>query len=91
MPAQPSDRVVYIDQYGDVQCASSKSVAAIPSEFADALTALSADLELALDCLRIFKGIPIPVAKPSSEISSRRTPPSIWRSAARAPSERMVH
>jgi hypothetical protein len=63
MPTETRDRVVYIDQYGDVQCASSKLIAAIPSEFAEALTALTADLELALDCLRIFHGVPIPVAK----------------------------
>jgi len=63
MPTEPRDRVVYIDKFGGMKCISAKAVAAVPSEFTDVLTALSVDLELALDCLRIFQGVPIPVAK----------------------------
>jgi hypothetical protein len=58
-----ANRLAYIDLHGNPQCASCKSLADVPSEFIGALKALHSDLELALDCLHIFKGIPLPVAK----------------------------
>jgi hypothetical protein len=56
-------RIAYIDQFGDVKCLSPKAVNAIPSEFGDCLKALSADLQLAIDCIDMFGGVPVPVAK----------------------------
>jgi hypothetical protein len=46
-----------------LQCVSAKAVSTVPSEFRGVLRDLCADLELALECLEIFGGIPIPVAQ----------------------------
>jgi hypothetical protein len=46
-----------------MQCYSTKAVGQLPSEFESALKAICADMELALDCLKIYGGIPLPVAK----------------------------
>jgi hypothetical protein len=58
-----TDRIAYIDSRGNPQCVSCKSLADVPSEFNCVLNVLCTDLELALDCLRTFGGIPLPVAK----------------------------
>jgi hypothetical protein len=58
-----ANRLAYIDSHGKPQCVSCKSLADVPSEFIGSLKALHSDLELALECLSIFKGIPLPVAK----------------------------
>lgn len=63
MSDQPQNRMVYIDQYGDVQCISAKAVSTIPSEFGDCLKTLCSDLQLALDCIELFGGVPECVAK----------------------------
>ena len=63
MPAKPQDRMVYIDAAGDPQCVSVKFIAAVPSAFEDLFTALSADMQLALDCMKLFGGVPVPVAQ----------------------------
>ena len=59
---KPSNRLVYIDQHGDPQCVSAKAVLDA-HELHDALSALAADMELALDCIRTFGGVPLPVAR----------------------------
>lgn len=58
-----TDRVVYIDQLGDVQCVDGRAIAAVPTAFDGTLSALCNDLQLALDCIRVFGGMPVPVAK----------------------------
>ena len=63
MSDQPQNRMVYIDQHGKPQCVSAKAVPAIPSEFGDCLKTLCADMQLALDCIDEFGGVPVPVAK----------------------------
>ena len=63
MSDQPVSRVAYIDQFGDVKCVSAKGAKPIPSEFGDCLQTLCDDLQLALDCLKLFGGVPVPVAK----------------------------
>ncbi len=60
---QPQNRLAYINQYGEVRCVSAKVVAEVPSEFDDCLRALCADMQLALDCIAEFGGVPLPVAK----------------------------
>lgn len=55
------DRLVYADQSGTVRCASAAALARLPEEFEPALTALAADLQLALDCIAVFGGVPTPV------------------------------
>jgi hypothetical protein len=54
---------LYFDRSDHLRCLSSKALAAIPEDFKDCLQTLSDDIQLALDCLRIFGGVPIPVAK----------------------------
>jgi hypothetical protein len=63
MTAQDEDRVVYIDHAGKAQCVSAKAVAKLPTSFDEALTTLCADIQLALDCIRLLGGVPIPVAE----------------------------
>lgn len=63
MSDQPQNRLVYIDQFGDVKCISAKVVNAVPSEFGDCLKTLCCDMQLALDCIDEFGGVPVPVAK----------------------------
>lgn len=62
MSGQSQNRMVYIDQHGNARCMSAKAISAMPSEFVDCLTALCADMQLALDCLDEFGGVPVPVA-----------------------------
>jgi hypothetical protein len=57
------DRLVYIDDKGKPVCVSANAIAAVPSCFSETLLALTADLDLAMDCLRLLGGIPLPVAK----------------------------
>jgi hypothetical protein len=63
MTAQAEDRLVYIDQSGKPQCMSGKAVAALPESFDTALTKICAEMQLALDCIKVFGAIPLPVAK----------------------------
>jgi hypothetical protein len=58
-----SDRIVSIDQRGKLQCISAKAVAAVPSDFITVLNTLCNDMQLALDCLDQFGGVPLPVAR----------------------------
>ncbi len=62
MNANPQDRLVYTDTSGTVRCISGNALAAMPEEFGEVLTALCADLQLALDCINVFGGVPTPVA-----------------------------
>ena len=57
------DRIITVDERGKAQCHSCKAIADVPSDFIGTLKALSSDLELAMDCMKVFKGIPLPVAK----------------------------
>lgn len=58
------NRIVYIDGHGGPQCFTvTGGVVNIPAEFNSALTALCGDLQLALECIKLFGGVPIPVAK----------------------------
>jgi hypothetical protein len=63
MSATANDNLIYIDQRGELACVSPKAIAEISEQFNDVLVALSIDLQVALDCLHIWGGIPIPVAK----------------------------
>ena len=63
MSNKPESRLAYIDQDGRPQCVSAKAVSAMPTEFEGVLGALCADMQLALDCMEQFGGIPLPVAK----------------------------
>lgn len=63
MSDQPQNRMVYIDQHGNAKCVSAKAVSAMPSEFGDCLQTLCADMLIALECIDLFGGIPVPVAK----------------------------
>ena len=58
-----SDRIVYLDHRGKPQCVSTKAVSDMPVEFTGVLDALCADMALALECLKLYGGIPLPVAK----------------------------
>lgn len=58
-----ASRLTYINAQGKPQCVSCKAIAGVPSEFIGTLNALCADMELALECLEQFGGIPVPVAK----------------------------
>jgi hypothetical protein len=62
MTAKPQDRAVYIDALGNARCISAQAIAAMPSEFGDVLTELCSNLQLALDCIGVFGGVPTPVA-----------------------------
>lgn len=56
--------VTYMDANGDVACVTAEGgVLKIPAEFGGSLRTLDGDLRLALDCIEVFGGIPIPVAK----------------------------
>lgn len=62
--AEQRDRIVCLDENGDVKCVTAEGgVTQIPTEFKSALQALSADLQLALDCIDIFGGVPLPVVR----------------------------
>ena len=56
------DRMVYIDSEGP-QCIEAKGLVQIPAEFDDVLITLHRDLGTAIDCARIFGGVPRPVAE----------------------------
>ena len=60
--SKSTDRLVYTDTNGSIHCISPAALAALPSEFEDALTELILNLQLALDCNATFGGIPKPVA-----------------------------
>lgn len=55
--------LVYTDQHGKAQCVNAAALVELPSGFVATLLTLSVDLELAIDCLHIFGGVPVPVAK----------------------------
>jgi hypothetical protein len=58
------DRIITTRPNGEFICVTKDGgVIALPSEFATTLQALRADLDLALECIEVFHGIPIPVAK----------------------------
>ena len=61
----PSERgcvVTYVDAKGDVACVTAeRGLIRIPVEFNGTLQTLDRDLRLALDCVEVFGGIPIPV------------------------------
>jgi hypothetical protein len=58
-----ADRMVYIRMGGEPGCMTAKDTVKFPAEFERNLKALADDLSLALDCVAIFGGIPIPLAK----------------------------
>ncbi|MGO8759338.1 MAG: hypothetical protein ACLQG3_14560 [Terracidiphilus sp.] len=58
------DRVAYIDANGDAACITREGgVAEVPREFSTTLRTLCSDLELALDCIEVFGGVPLSVAR----------------------------
>ena len=60
----PQDRMPYIDANGDMRCVTrSGALVAIPAEFKDTLQTLRCDIELALECIQVWGGVPLPVAK----------------------------
>lgn len=59
---QAPSRLVYTDQTGTVRCVSREAIRELPEEFSETLTALCHDLQLALDCIAVFGGVPTPVA-----------------------------
>jgi hypothetical protein len=56
-----ADRLVYIDRVGVPHCATCEGTIPAPPGFVDQLTALRNDIDLAVDCIGIFGGVPIPV------------------------------
>ena len=59
-----SDRVVSINHFGETQCVThADGVLSLPAEFKDALQVLCDYLQLALDYIELFGGVPVPVAK----------------------------
>jgi hypothetical protein len=58
------DRLIYTDANGDIGCITRhRGIVRIPSEFKSDLQTLATDLNFALDCIAVFGGIPVPVAK----------------------------
>jgi len=62
------DRMVYMRMHevatDDIpRSISGRDLARVPAEFTGVLTALSGDLQLALDCIPVFGGMPIQVAR----------------------------
>jgi hypothetical protein len=54
--------MVYIDSRDATpHCATCEGIVATPPGFSGELNALIGDLQLALDCIAIFGGVPIPV------------------------------
>ena len=62
MTTTSHDRTVVVGPAGKPVCLDG-AVVKVPADFLFVLMALSADLQLALDCIEMFGGIPIPVAK----------------------------
>jgi hypothetical protein len=63
-PPASEDRLAYVDSNGDMKCVTrSASVVAIPAEFRDALRRLRSDLDLALECIELWGGVPVPVTR----------------------------
>ena len=62
MSAASQDHMFYIDAFGNGQCLVKDKVTTVPSEFGEVLDVLANDLQLALDCIRIWGGVPLPVA-----------------------------
>jgi len=58
-----TDRIVSIDAHGRARCINAGTAVEIPFLFGDALTNLAADLELAIECKRLFGVVPMPVTK----------------------------
>jgi len=56
------DRYVYADASGDRHCISGLGIAELPAEFIDILPVLCGDLQVAVDCIGVWGGVPIPVA-----------------------------
>ena len=56
------DRFVYADASGNRHCVSGLGIADISPEFIDILRTLCGDLQVAVDCIGVWGGVPIPVA-----------------------------
>jgi len=57
------DRIAYVDSNGDMKCiVCDGALVKIPTEFKEALRMLRSDLDLALECVEIWDGVPAPVA-----------------------------
>lgn len=64
MTSPLSNRLVWIDEAGEPTCITIHGgIAKIPAEFGETLTAMCDDLALAEECVALFGGVPIPVAK----------------------------
>jgi hypothetical protein len=62
-PPESEDRIAYVDGNGDAKCIVRQAgLVKIPAEFKDALRMLRCDLELALECVDLWGGVPAPVA-----------------------------
>ena len=57
------DRMVYLDGQGELACATAQGLVNLPSDFEDALISLGREVDLAIDCMPTFGGIPRPVAE----------------------------
>ena len=63
-PPASEDRVAYVDGNGDMKCiVRDGALVKIPAEFKDALRMLRSNLDLALECVEVWDGVPAPVAK----------------------------
>lgn len=63
MSSHSQNRAVYLHEDGSLHCITKRSCAQVPFEFSVSLLELYANLQLALDCVPVFGGVPIPVAK----------------------------
>ena len=61
MPANPRDRMVYIDEAGEPQCATGAGLIPVSGDCLKHLNELRGHLELALACAAQLGGIPVPV------------------------------
>jgi hypothetical protein len=55
--------LTYRNQNGKLLEMHYNAVAQIPADFGDTLNVLINDLQLALDCIDLFGGVPVPVAQ----------------------------
>jgi hypothetical protein len=58
-----ASHLTYADARGQIRCVSPQAVAAIPAEFERVLDELCDEIRLALECIALFGGVPIPVAR----------------------------
>lgn len=62
MADKSPDRMVYLRGNMTPRCISASALALIPEELEEPLFAPVNDLQLAVDCIPVFGGVPLPVA-----------------------------